>query len=77
MGFEKAVSLAEIAGQKVGLFAGALLFVMIAFFVIGKAGVLCWSWTNFAKFAGSILSVYVIIEVIRRLSGKNANQIVS
>lgn len=77
MGFEKAVSLAENAGQKVGLFAGGLLFAVIAFFVIGKAGVLCWSFNNFAKFAGSILLVYVIIEIIRRLSGRNANKIVS
>lgn len=77
MEFEKVVSLAETAGQKVGLFAGASLFVMIAFFVIGKAGVLCWSFNNFAKFAGSILLVYFIIEIIRRLSDKNANKIVS
>jgi len=77
MQFEKQKRAAELFGEKIGFLAGALLFVTIAFFVIGKAGVLCWSWRNFAKFAGSVFAAYFVIEVIRRLSGRNANKIVS
>ncbi|MBI4142135.1 hypothetical protein HY484_04370 [Candidatus Woesearchaeota archaeon] len=77
MEFEKHKSLSELLGEKLGFLLGVGLFATIAFFVIGKTGVLCWSLENFARFAGSILLIYLIIEIIRRLSGRNANKIVS
>ena len=77
MQFEQQKSIAESAGEKIGKALGGLLFIVIAFFVIGKAKFVCWSWRHFVYFAGVLLLIYVIIEGIRRLSGRNANKIVS
>ena len=77
MEFEKGVSWVERAGEKLGLGAGIFVFVLIAFFVSGKAGFVCWSWRNFAAFGSSLIVAFIVVEAVRRFGGKNGNKIVS
>lgn len=75
MKFENKSSVSEWLGKTVGILLGLLIFTGIAFFIISKARILCFSFKNYEYFAGGVVLIIAIIKGIMMWGEKRGNAV--
>lgn len=78
MQFETQKTALQKIGEKLGKAFAFFIFSFVAFFIIAKAGATCWSLKRYLLFALALGIIFFVLDnMIRGLSGREKNKIVS
>ncbi len=78
MDFETKKTTLQKTGEKAGKVVAFFVFSFVAFFVISKSGATCWSLKRYLLFALALGIIFFVLDnIIRGLSGREKNKIVS